>query len=137
MGKDVGINSYTLAVITTDKNMNTSGGCPIFYANNDDDLQNKAMLMATFIYRAVLIRRIGDLNELVVLDEKIKSSDTILYAKLEQEKMMGTSFYYIKYFHKHHSRIPRIYSLIYNFLYTYIKVKYTQKKRKSWSRGGN
>ena len=46
MGKDVGINSYTLAVITTDKNMNTSGGCPIFYANNDDDLQNKAMLMA-------------------------------------------------------------------------------------------
>lgn len=46
MGKDVGINSYTLAVITTDKNMNVVGGCPIFYANDDDDLQNKAMLMA-------------------------------------------------------------------------------------------
>ena len=43
MGKDVGINSYTLAVITTDKNMTTSGGCPIFYASNDDELQNKAM----------------------------------------------------------------------------------------------
>lgn len=39
MGNDIGINSYTLAVITTDKNMNTSGGCPIFYANDDDDLQ--------------------------------------------------------------------------------------------------
>ena len=46
MGKDVGINSYTLAVITTDKNMTTSGGCHIFYASNDDELQNKAMLMA-------------------------------------------------------------------------------------------
>lgn len=103
----------------------------------EEYLYYKAMLMATFIYRAVLIRRIGDLNELVDLDEKIKATDNILYSKLEQEKMMGTSFYYIKYFHKHHSRIPRIYSLIYNFLYTYIKVKYTQKKRKSWSRGGN
>ena len=41
MGNDIGINSYTLAVITTDKNMNTSGGCPIFYANDDDDLQKK------------------------------------------------------------------------------------------------
>ena len=46
MGNDIGINSYTLAVITTDKNMNTSGGCPIFYANDDDDLQKKALLMA-------------------------------------------------------------------------------------------
>lgn len=46
MGNDIGINSYTLAIITTDKSMNTSGGCPIFYANNDDDLQKKALLMA-------------------------------------------------------------------------------------------
>ena len=46
MGNDIGINSYTLAVITTDKNMNTSGGCPSFYANDDDDLQKKALLMA-------------------------------------------------------------------------------------------
>lgn len=46
MGNDIGINSYTLAVITTDKNMNTSGGCPIFYANDDNDLQKKALLMA-------------------------------------------------------------------------------------------
>ncbi len=46
MGNDIGINSYTMAVITTDKNMTTSGGCPIFYASNDDELQNKAMLMA-------------------------------------------------------------------------------------------
>lgn len=46
MGNDIGLNSYTLAVITTDKNMNTLGGCPVFYANNDDDLQNKALLVA-------------------------------------------------------------------------------------------
>ena len=46
MGNDIGINSYTLAIITTDKNMNTSGGCPIFYANDDNDLQKKALLMA-------------------------------------------------------------------------------------------
>lgn len=46
MGNDIGINSYTLAVITTDKNMSTSGGCPVFYANNDDDLQTKALLVA-------------------------------------------------------------------------------------------
>ena len=46
MGNDIGINSYTLAIITTDKNMNTSGGCPIFYANDDNDLQKKSLLMA-------------------------------------------------------------------------------------------
>ena len=46
MGNDIGINSYTLAVITTDKNMNTSGGCPIFYAKYDDKIQKKALLMA-------------------------------------------------------------------------------------------
>lgn len=46
MGNDVGINSYTLAIITTDKNITTSGGCPIFYASDDEDLQNKSLLMA-------------------------------------------------------------------------------------------
>lgn len=46
MGNDIGINSYTMAVITTDKNMNISGGCPLFYANDDDDMQNKALLVA-------------------------------------------------------------------------------------------
>lgn len=46
MGNDIGINSYTLAVITTDKSMVTSPGCPIIYATNDDDLQKKALLMA-------------------------------------------------------------------------------------------
>ena len=58
MGKDVGINSYTLAVITTDKNMTTSGGCPIFYASNDDELQNKAMLMAKCVDG--IVRQISD-----------------------------------------------------------------------------
>lgn len=46
MSDNIEINSVTLAVITTDKNMNTIGGCPIFYANNDDELQKRAMLFA-------------------------------------------------------------------------------------------
>lgn len=45
MGTNVGINEYTLAIITTNKNMQ-SGGCPVFYAENNKDLQHKAMLMA-------------------------------------------------------------------------------------------
>ena len=28
---DMSINDFTLAIITTDKNMTSSGGCPIFY----------------------------------------------------------------------------------------------------------
>lgn len=46
MGNDISINSYTLALITTDKNMNTVGGCPVFYAKDDDDLQKQALLVA-------------------------------------------------------------------------------------------
>lgn len=46
MSDNIEINSATLALITTDKNMNTIGGCPIFYADNDEDLQKRAMLFA-------------------------------------------------------------------------------------------
>ena len=46
MGMNVGITEYSLAIITTDKNLQVGGGCPIFYANDNDDLQNKAMLMS-------------------------------------------------------------------------------------------
>lgn len=46
MGNNVGITEYTLALITTNKNMNPVGGCPIFYAENDEDLQKKALLMS-------------------------------------------------------------------------------------------
>lgn len=46
MSDNIEINSATLAVITTDKNMNTVGGCPVFYANNDEELQKRAMLFA-------------------------------------------------------------------------------------------
>ncbi|MEG1311290.1 MAG: hypothetical protein RR942_10330 [Romboutsia sp.] len=45
MGMNVGINEYTLAIVTTDKEMK-SAGCPIFYANDEKDLQHKAMLMS-------------------------------------------------------------------------------------------
>jgi hypothetical protein len=46
MGQNIGLSEYTLAVLTTDKNMSPVGGCPIFYADNDDDLQQKALLMS-------------------------------------------------------------------------------------------
>ncbi|MGL5330802.1 MAG: capping complex subunit for YIEGIA [Peptostreptococcaceae bacterium] len=46
MGNNVGINEYTLAVLTTNKNMCPVGGCPIFYADDDKDLQKKALLMS-------------------------------------------------------------------------------------------
>ena len=46
MGMNIGITDYTLGIITTDKNMKTVGGCPIIYADDNKDLQNKAMLMA-------------------------------------------------------------------------------------------
>ncbi len=46
MGINVGITDYTLGIITTDKNMKIACGCPIIYADDNKDLQNKAMLMA-------------------------------------------------------------------------------------------
>ncbi len=46
MGIDVGLNEYTLAIITTNKDMKSGGSAPVFYANDNKDLQNKAMLMA-------------------------------------------------------------------------------------------
>ena len=46
MGMNIGITEYTLAIVTTDKNMQVGGGCPIFYANDNKDLQHTAMLMA-------------------------------------------------------------------------------------------
>lgn len=46
MGNNIGINEFTIAIITTDLNMKNGGGCPIFYANDKKDLQNKAMLMS-------------------------------------------------------------------------------------------
>lgn len=46
MGINTSMTEYTLGVITMDKNMKQIGGCPIFYAENEDELQHKAMLMA-------------------------------------------------------------------------------------------
>lgn len=46
MGSNMNLTEYTLAIVTTDKNMQHGGGCPIFYANDEKDLQHKAMLMA-------------------------------------------------------------------------------------------
>lgn len=46
MSMDVGIKDYTLAIVTKDKNFKGSGGCPVFYADDEKELQNRAMLMA-------------------------------------------------------------------------------------------
>ncbi len=43
---DVGITEYALAVVTTNKEMKYGGGCPIFYAEDNTELQKKSMLMA-------------------------------------------------------------------------------------------
>lgn len=46
MGNNTSLTEYTLAILTTDKNLQSGGGCPIFHANDNKDLQHKAMLMA-------------------------------------------------------------------------------------------
>lgn len=46
MGMNVGLNEYTLAIITTDKDMKSGGSAPIFYVKDNKELQNRAMLMA-------------------------------------------------------------------------------------------
>ncbi|MGL4913741.1 MAG: capping complex subunit for YIEGIA [Romboutsia sp.] len=46
MGMNVGISEYALAIVTTDKNVKNGGGCPILYAEDNKELQHKAMLMA-------------------------------------------------------------------------------------------
>ena len=45
IGMNIGITEYTLAIITTDKEVKNAG-CPTFYAKNDKELQQKALLMA-------------------------------------------------------------------------------------------
>ncbi len=64
MGMNVGITEYSLAIITTDKNLQVGGGCPIFYANDNDDLQNKAMLMSKCV--GGMVHAISD-NILIVV----------------------------------------------------------------------
>ena len=64
MGMNVGITEYSLAIITTDKNLQVGGGCPIFYANDNDDLQNKAMLMSKCV--SGMVHAISD-NILIVV----------------------------------------------------------------------
>ena len=46
MGSNMNLTEYTLAIVTTDKNMQSGGGCPIFYAKDNKDLQHRAMLIS-------------------------------------------------------------------------------------------
>lgn len=45
MGMNVGITEYTIAIISTDKEIKNAG-CPVFYAKSDEELQQKAFIMA-------------------------------------------------------------------------------------------
>ncbi|MGL5314878.1 MAG: capping complex subunit for YIEGIA [Peptostreptococcaceae bacterium] len=64
MGINIGITEYSLAVLTTDKNMQIGGGCPIFYADDNKDLQKKAMLMAKCV--GGMVHAISD-NTLIIV----------------------------------------------------------------------
>ena len=76
---DMSINDFTLAIITTDKNMTSAGGCPIFYANNDDDMQNKAMLMAKCVDGVVHEITIPN----IVLSNAVKNTSELLQKIIE------------------------------------------------------
>ncbi|MFI3211193.1 MAG: hypothetical protein R3Y64_09145 [Peptostreptococcaceae bacterium] len=45
MGMNVGLNEYTLGVITINKEVKNAG-CPVFYVKDDKELQQKALLMS-------------------------------------------------------------------------------------------
>ena len=61
---NIGITEYSLAVITTDKSIQVGGGCPIFYANDNEDLQKKAMLMSKCV--GGMVHAISD-NTLIIV----------------------------------------------------------------------
>jgi hypothetical protein len=42
----MGITDYTLAIITMDKNFQNCGACPVFYVDDNESLQQKALLMS-------------------------------------------------------------------------------------------
>jgi hypothetical protein len=39
----MGITDYTLAIITLDKNFQSCGACPVFYVDDNESLQQKAL----------------------------------------------------------------------------------------------
>ncbi|MDR1773832.1 MAG: hypothetical protein LBR30_03030 [Clostridioides sp.] len=46
MNSNIGINEFALAIVTTDKEMNISGGCPVFFVESEEELQKKALLIS-------------------------------------------------------------------------------------------
>lgn len=85
-------------------------------------LYYKTTILATFIYRAVLLRKIASLDELEKLDARIAYIDPVLYQKLDVEKIKCIiGFRYIHYFRKHHNYAPSAIVLIYKELYALIK----------------
>ncbi|MCI1741491.1 MAG: glycosyltransferase [Prevotella sp.] len=85
-------------------------------------LTHKSMLLSTFIYRAVLLRKVGELEDLKLLDAKIAEVDQNLYNELDNVKTKGPIGYrYIRYFHKHYSYAPSLVVWVYRKLYGLLK----------------
>lgn len=99
--------------------------------------EHKTMLLATFIYRAVILRRISDLQQLIALDDHIKAVDSHIYYRLDQEKMKGIPFRFIHYFRLHHKYAPVFISWIYNKVYENVKIKNQMKNRNSYKSNKN
>ena len=99
--------------------------------------EHKTILLATFIYRAVILRRISDLQQLIALDDHIKAVDSHIYNRLDQEKMKGIPFRFIHYFRLHHKYAPFFISWIYNKVYENVKIKNQMKNRNSYKSNKN
>lgn len=60
---DIGINDYTLAIITTDRNI-MSANIPIFYVENVEQLETKSLLVSKCLQG--MVHDIGDNTFIVV-----------------------------------------------------------------------
>lgn len=60
---DVGINEYTLAIITMDKNI-VSANIPIFYVENKEQLEKKSLMISKCMQG--MVHDIGDNTFIVV-----------------------------------------------------------------------
>ena len=88
----------------------------------EDYLHYKTMVMASFVYRSVLLRKVGSLDDLINLDNMIKKTTPKLYQDLDKQKTKGPiGFKYVRYFHKHHTYAPSVIIWAYTKLYSIFK----------------
>lgn len=80
-------------------------------------LLHKSLLLASFIYRATLLRKLYPLERLIEMDKLIEKSYPMLYKALAAEKMKGADYYYIQAFRKRHQYAPWYIVAIYKLTY--------------------